>query len=249
MSITQINIWQCQFFPPSILRNPTSAQYGELWNIKSPIPTPSYPLSSIRPLEAAIASRRLQELVCDRNTESVLRSMTSFQKAAKCILPELLSVTHQTHFKTLCGATADRTVFSLFFKRKCTEATLISHADLCRGTQGGPRPRIRLIWFISELCNMPYRTQPTDYVWAFASPTVGDSMQVPHRLWPSSHAKNNKSIHSDVVLPPINRPRLSCRHLWNPPKSSPPAGCKPPWRRSHATGKGWWWWLLSPREP
>lgn len=54
-------------FPPSILHNPTSAQYEELWNIKSP--APPYPPSSIRPLEAAIASRCSQESACDGNTE------------------------------------------------------------------------------------------------------------------------------------------------------------------------------------
>lgn len=166
-------------FPPSISHNPTSAQYGEIWNINIIITSPP---PYIRPLEAAMASRCLQELVCDGNTESVLRSMTSFQKAANCILPELLSVTLQTHFKK-CAAqqSAQTSVFSLFFKLKRPEATLISHADLCRGTQGGSLGRGSVLYdLLLELCNLPYRTQPTDYVWAFASPTVGDGMQVPH---------------------------------------------------------------------
>lgn len=132
---------------------------------------PPPPPPRIQPLEAAIASRCLQELVCDGNSESVLRSMTSFQKAANCILPELLSVTLQTHFKMRRNSRPYRFLSVLWTEMYRSNAYFPR-----RPLPGGPRPRIRLIRFTSELCNMPYRTQPTDYVWAFASLTVFRSL-------------------------------------------------------------------------
>lgn len=187
----------------------------EILNHQVP-PPPSYPLSSIRPLEAAIASRCLQELVCGGNTESVLRSMTSFQKAAATVSCQSCS---QSLSKLILKQCAERqqTVLFSFCSWNVQKQRLFPTPTSAGGRGGGARPRIRLIWFTSELCNMPYRTQPTDYVWAFAPPTVCRFL-TGYGLRPTQ--KKNKSIHSDVVLPPINRPRLSRQRLWNPPKSA-----------------------------
>lgn len=103
-------------FSPSILHNPTSAQYDELWNIKSsgsPTPLVSALISSIRPLEAAIASRCLQELVCGGNTESVLRSMTSFQKAAATVSCQSCSQSLSKLILKQCAAQQQTVLFSL----------------------------------------------------------------------------------------------------------------------------------------
>lgn len=165
-------------FPPSILHNPTSAQYGEIWNIKSPAPPP--PVSAlIYPASGSSYSFKVFTGVGVWREYRERPSINDEFPESSQLYPARAALTHSpdSYLKNLRRNSGPYRVSLCSLNWNVQKRGLFPTPTSAGGRWG--RGSV-LYDLLLELCNVPYRTQPTDYVWAFASPTVGDGMQVPH---------------------------------------------------------------------